>query len=215
MKQLIAPSILSANLLNLKEDLTKIETSADLVHIDVMDGNFVPPISFGETMVDHVKKGTSLYREVHLMIKNPASHIDSFARAGSQRIIFHLETDNHSVRTLSAIKDLGISSGIAVNPSTSVSSTYDFLHLCDVLLIMTVNPGWGGQKFLDFTLYKVKEAAAEIRKRKLSTLIEVDGGINDQTAKQCIEAGASILVAGNYVFNYSNPAERIKLLKGL
>lgn len=211
----IAPSILAADLTNLKGELDRVK-SADIVHIDVMDGRFVPPITFGHVMIENIKTCSTLFREVHLMICDPWLHIDSFIRSGAQRLLIHAEADPNITRTLQEIKDKGCSAGVVINPGTPVESTFEYLHLCDVLLIMTINPGWAGQKFLDYVLPKFSKAKNFINKNNLKTEIEVDGGINEKTGKLVIDAGCDILVASSYLYSKSvNSEERIKLLKSL
>jgi ribulose-phosphate 3-epimerase len=210
----IAPSVLAADFGKLGEEIADIERSgAEILHIDVMDGAFVPPITFGDVMVSTAKRHSSLFLETHLMIIDPDRHLDRFAEAGSNRIIVHVESDAHCHRTLGSIRSLGVSPGISLNPGTPAESVYEVLDLCDLVLVMTVNPGWGGQSFITSSLEKIRKIRREIVRRGLSTVIEVDGGINEETAPRCVRAGAELLVAGSYVFGAPDRAERIRSLK--
>jgi ribulose-phosphate 3-epimerase len=210
----IAPSILAADFASLGDEMQKVEVGgADLLHIDVMDGRFVPPITFGANMVEAAKKSCSLYREVHLMVVEPKLHIEAFAKAGSNRIIVHHEADPHLGDTLTAIRSLGVSPGATVNPETPIEALFSVLPLCDLVLIMTVNPGWGGQPFHEGCLQKIEKLRAEILRQKLQTKIEVDGGINAITGERCVRAGADILVAGTYIFNSSDYGMKIDSLR--
>lgn len=216
MKPIIAPSVLAADLANIEAEVKDVVSSgADWLHIDVMDGTFVPPITFGDNMVKSISNITETFLDVHLMIERPEEHIANFSSAGANRIIVHQECSPHLHRTLSAIREHGVKNGVAINPGTAVETVFPSLHSCDLVLVMTVNPGWGGQSFIEACLDKVSAVKREISKLKLPTLIEVDGGINADTGRRCLEAGADVLVAGTYVFGAEDRGARIAALKAL
>lgn len=211
----IAPSLLAADFGKLESEIVSIaKDGADWLHIDVMDGSFVPPITFGDNVVALARKLTKIPLDVHLMIVRPEEHIESFAKAGANVITIHQEVSPHLHRSLSAIHALGCCSGVSINPSTPVEAVYDVIGVADLILVMTVNPGWGGQSFIPHSLDKVKKLSEEIKRRGAHTRIELDGGINPATAKETIRAGASILVAGSAVFGHSNRAKAMKDLRG-
>jgi ribulose-phosphate 3-epimerase len=198
----IAPSILAADFTRLGQQIRDAEDGgADLIHVDVMDGRFVPNISMGPFVVEAARRSTSLPLDVHLMIVEPDHLLGAFADAGATRLIVHWETCPHLHRTLQAIRDLGCAAGVAVNPGTPVEFLSEVLPLVDLALVMTVNPGFGGQQFIDATLGKITRLRQMIETRGLSVRIEVDGGITAATAPRSVEAGASVLVAGTSVFN--------------
>ena len=211
---LIAPSVLSANFLNLSADIKMInESQADWFHLDVMDGRFVPNISFGFPIISAVKKEANKLLDVHLMIEEPGKYAEDFKKAGADSLSVHIEACPHLHRNLQQIKSLGMKAGVAINPHTPVSQLFDILHEIDVVCMMSVNPGFGGQKFIKHTIEKIKELKLQIQKIQSNTLIEVDGGVTLENAKEIIEAGADVLVAGNTLFNSGNPMETIALLK--
>lgn len=198
-KTLIAPSILAADWGKFAEEIKAVQSAgADWIHIDVMDGHFVPPITFGAQIVEAARKVTNLPLDVHLMIERPDLQLENFARAGADSITVHAEACQHLHRTLQAIRALGKKAGVALNPATPVSVVAQVLDDIDLLLIMTVNPGWGGQKYIAHSDQKIREARQLLGTRKIQ--LEVDGGINHQTAPRALSAGADILVAGTSVF---------------
>ncbi|MBQ6234994.1 MAG: ribulose-phosphate 3-epimerase [Clostridia bacterium] len=212
----IAPSILSANFAAMGEAVSKLSAQgADWVHFDVMDGNFVPNITFGPDMCKALRPLTDLPLDVHLMVEHPGDWIEPFRKAGADILTFHAESsERHLHRALQAIHAAGMKAGVVLNPATPISACVHLLPECDLVLLMSVNPGFGGQSFIPETLNKIRALKAEIESRGLDTLIEVDGGVNPDTAKLCIEAGADVLVAGSAVFKADDPAEMIRALRG-
>ena len=207
----IAPSILSANFAALGEDIRKVEEAgADLLHIDVMDGHFVPNITIGPPVVKAIKRVATKPLDVHLMISNPDFYIPEFASAGASIITVHAEACIHLDRTLNLIRSHNVRAGVSINPATPLSAVSHALDLADLLLIMTVNPGFGGQKYIPYVTDKIRQAREIIEKRKLGCVIEVDGGIDIPTMPDVIRAGAEILVAGNAIFGAADPASKLK-----
>lgn len=213
---LIAPSVLAADFGNLQRDLEMINNSeADWFHIDIMDGVFVPNISYGMPVLETIQKHAKKTIDVHLMIIDPDRYIKTFASLGANVLSVHYEACTHLHRTLQAIKAEGMKAGVALNPHTSVNVLEDIINDIDVVCIMSVNPGFGGQSFIETTYKKVRQLKEIIRRNKSETLIEVDGGVTNLNAKQLAEAGADILVAGSYVFKAQNQIETIADLKNI
>lgn len=211
----IAPSILASDFLDFGRDLKGLEEgNADYVHFDVMDGKFVPEISFGEPILRSVRKGCSLFTDVHLMIEDPYENIESFANAGADMMTFHIEAAKDPNRVINRIKSFQKKAGIALRPDTPVERVYPFLQDLDMILVMTVYPGFGGQKFMPSSLQRIRTLRDELNRRGLDTDIQVDGGINASTVKQVYDAGANVFVAGSYVFK-GDMKENISRLKEL
>jgi ribulose-phosphate 3-epimerase len=211
---LIAPSVLAADFANLQRDIEMINNSeADWFHIDIMDGVFVPNISFGMPVLEAIVKHASKTIDVHLMIIDPDRYIKTFAALGANVLTVHYEATNHLHRTLQAIKAEGMKAGVAINPHTSVSLLEDVINDIDLVCIMSVNPGFGGQSFIENTYKKVRTLKEMIIRKKANTLIEIDGGVTDKNASALVEAGADVLVAGNFVFKSSNPTQTLADLK--
>lgn len=216
MKPLIAPSILAADFSNLGKDIELLNASdADYIHCDVMDGVFVPNISFGIPVIKQVKKIAQKPLDVHLMIVDPDKYIEAFAGAGASVLTVHYETCPHLHRTIGAIKEQGMRASVCLNPHTPVSVLEDIISDLDMVLLMSVNPGFGGQKFIPNTYKKVKQLKKLILDNKSECLIEVDGGVNYETGKLLLEAGTDVLVAGSFVFGSSDPAQTIQNLRNL
>lgn len=210
----IAPSILSANFAVLSEEIRTIEIAeADMLHIDVMDGHFVPNITIGPIVVEAIRPITSIVLDVHLMIENPERYIEVFANAGADIISIHPETTHHLHRAIHMIKSFGVNTACALNPATPLSAIENILEDLDMVLIMSVNPGFGGQEFIPSSLGKIRQLKEMIEERKLATLIQVDGGINEFTARHAVAAGADILVAGSYIFGHDDRSVAIANLK--
>lgn len=213
---LVCPSLLAANFANLEESLEAINQSqADYLHMDIMDGVFVPNISFGTPVCKAVQKVCSKPLDYHLMIVNPDNYINQFVDLGAKFISVHYEVCNHLHRTVSSIKSQDVKAGVVLNPHTPVEVLTDILSEIDMVLLMSVNPGFGGQKFIENTYDKVERLAKIIEEKKLNVHIEIDGGVNQETAKQLVKSGANMLVAGSHVFNAKDPVKAIAELKSL
>jgi len=216
MSIIISPSLLSCDFANIQRDVEMINASqADWFHLDVMDGVFVPNISFGFPIIEAVKKHAKKPLDVHIMIQHPDDYITTFKDLGVDILTVHYEACTHLHRTVQAIKQAGMKAGVALNPHTPVSLLSDIITDLDLVLIMSVNPGFGGQKFISNALNKVSEVRDLAKLKNPSLIIEVDGGVNLETGKQLVEAGANALVAGSFVFNSSNPSQTISDLKSL
>ena len=214
MAHKIAPSILAADFGNLQRDCEMVNNSqADWFHLDVMDGHFVPNISYGMPVIQAIKKHATKPLDVHLMIEKPERYIEEFAKVGADIITVHYESTVHLHRTLTQIEDAGCKSGIVLNLTTPVSVLEDILPKCYMVLLMSINPGFGGQKFEDITYHKVRKLRKMITDQGLNILIEIDGGVNSTNATKLIEAGADALVAGSFIFKSENPIKTIENLK--
>ena len=213
---LIAPSLLSSNFLRLQDECKMLnESEADFFHLDVMDGRFVPNISFGLPVIAAIRKATTKVCDVHLMIEEPGKYAEDFKKAGADILSVHIEACPHLHRNVQQIKSLGMQAGVAINPHTPVSALEDILADIDVVCMMSVNPGFGGQSFIPHTIHKIKQLRKMIDERSLNVKIEIDGGVTLDNAKSIIDAGADVLVAGNTVFKSADPIATIAALKNM
>ena len=212
MKTIISPSILSADFANLEADIKRVEPYVPWLHIDVMDGHFVPNISIGVPVVKSIRKVTNLFLDTHLMIENPIKYIDAFVDAGADLITFHYEATKDKSKTLEVIEKIlsrNVKVGISIKPKTSVEEIKEYIKYVDMVLIMTVEPGFGGQKFMEDCAQKI----AQVKKINKNVLVQIDGGINDKTAKICLELGADSLVAGSYIYGASDIKQAIESIE--
>ncbi|MFC6291710.1 ribulose-phosphate 3-epimerase [Macrococcus epidermidis] len=211
----VAPSLLSCNFLNLQQEIKRLEEAGvDYIHFDVMDGNFVPNISFAFPILNQIRQVTDLTIDTHLMVQDPERYIQTFAEAGSDIITIHVEATNHIHRAVQMIHATGKKAGVTLNPGTPIDSVVPLLKDVDLVLVMTVNPGFGGQQFIENGIEKIKFLKDYKEKHHLNYEIEVDGGVNKDTAKTCIEAGAEVLVAGSYFFKHKDLSIPTSVLRG-
>lgn len=216
MSTIVSPSMLSADFLNLGKDVSMVnESRADWIHLDIMDGVFVPNISYGLPIVSQIKKTATKPLDVHLMIVQPERYVEAFQKAGADILTVHLEASTHLHRTIQQIKACGMKAGVALNPHTPVNQLEDIIQDIDIVLVMSVNPGFGGQSFITHALEKVKKLKSLITATGSRCLIEVDGGVNLETGQQLVAAGADALVAGSFVFKSADPVATIQALKEL
>lgn len=216
MAHLVAPSLLAANFLNLEKDIKMVnESQADWFHVDVMDGHFVPNISFGFSIISQIKSIAAKPLDVHLMISNPDLYIGEFRKSGAEHITVHYETCPHLHKSIHSIKENDMKAGVVINPHNPVCLLSDIVADVDIVLIMSVNPGFGGQKFIPSTYRRISELKEMLLKKNSKALIEVDGGVDTSNAQKLVEAGADILVAGSFVFGSENPVKTIEQLKNI
>ena len=211
---LLAPSLLSADFVRLAEEIARVEAAgADWLHLDIMDGHFVPNLTFGPPVVAAIRKISKLPLDVHLMVSNPAALVEQFAEAGANYLTVHVETEPHLHRLVNRIRELGVKPAVTLNPATSVDLLDEILSEVDMVLVLSVNPGFGGQKFIPASLDKIRRLRQKLKRLDRQVLIEVDGGVNQETAPQLIEAGVDVLVAGSAVFGSADMKATIAALK--
>ena len=213
-RMIVAPSMLSADFANLAKDIELVNANADIIHLDIMDGVFVPNISYGTPVIKAICKGATIPVEAHLMIVEPQKFFEDYRKMGVGSISVHYEACTHLDRTVNRIRELGMKAGVAINPHTNVNLLEDIVRICDYILVMSVNPGFGGQSYIPYSTEKIAELKKIIEKNNPSCLIEVDGGVTTENIGEIANAGADVVVAGSAVFGAKDPAQAIKILQG-